>query len=210
MTYSLIPSDPDLVAGWDMQQRLAGVVKDASISDYDADLVGHPLQGHDRAGNYLLFDGANDYLNAGPSAGFAVSEAGYTLIAVIRTDLGGSLITRREGLTQFDWYINKSTGYLTFNWAASSYAGSTDVANGRLNFACVVLSGSASRFYLNGSAIDGTFSPAITPQLVSTRIGAWGSASNAFAGALYAAAIYDVAKSEAWIQQEYNRLKVNF
>ena len=85
MSYTIIPFDKDLVAGWNLLNGPTGIVKDVGKGGYDGSVKGRPIQGKDRFGRFLNFDGsAGNYIDVNSLDAWVNGKNELTLMSIIK------------------------------------------------------------------------------------------------------------------------------
>ena len=198
--YQIIPSDPDLVAGWNLRQIQAGIVNDVSPNGYNGTIVGNPMSGRDRFGEFLEFDGVND---CGALSEISLSGA-FTIRFVL--SIAGTAQGHMTGNTSGTYKIgfNAGTYFIRITTGGTSTSPAILATTERLFVTVTRDSNFKVDLYENGGSARRLFSD--VPQYGTYKFNRIGTDTYGyFAGKIYSAAIYNKAKSEAWALQEYVR-----
>lgn len=214
--FELIPDgkglDNSLVFGTNCKQGPAGYLQDVSSNGHVGTLIGPPRQGKDEFGDFLGFDGVGDTINCGQAGASLVTD--FALSCWLKTEKTLSTILARRtggaGLSQWHFFVGVS-GVLSL-YDGSATRGSPDVVNdGKLHQCGAVITGGTSlQFYIDGLPNGTPKVVSISPLACDTYIGSRNGTNDFFGDEMYNAAIYNKAKSLAWVKQEYNRAIEHF
>lgn len=194
--------DNSLVAGWNMGQGPAGYVHDVSSYGHIGTLVGPPRQGRDGFGDFLGC-AASDAIDLGSSITAGTERTHVFYLRSTQASFG-YLVQHASPNFLVAWAYG---GFFSVNIGGVWYDGGTIYNDGRIHRIDVVLDGVDNlAVYADGvKFIDETVS--LTSLGGAARLMSSTSAGALLAGDLYLYAIYNKAKSLAWVEQEHNRMK---
>lgn len=201
-------SDPDLVAGWEMNQRIAGQVDDVS-GHITGLLVGNIQQRHCLLGPYINFNGVDQRVNI---SGFAE----------VTTDLSFNFWVRSTSATSSNYlFYSRSTAGGIFDLAiAWSHNGKLAVYDGawrdfdntpndgHWHHIVFILDKTALTAKCYVDTVQSGSTQTYTPQILGTTASLCSnSAGNAgfFDGDLLNTSFCDCVQDTNWVQTQYNR-----
>ncbi|MFZ2152889.1 MAG: LamG domain-containing protein [Microgenomates group bacterium] len=153
-----------------------------------------------KAGN---FNGSNNYLNLGTNLGNYTDN--FTVSSWIKTGTNNVRILGRRDTpsgTQYDLYLQSTTGKAAFFDGTTQYAGTSNLANNQWHFVSWVFNGANSKIYVDGIA-EATFTVSTTSKNISTIIGGWDNGvSGLFNGLMDDLKIYNYARTPEQIIQD--------
>lgn len=161
-------------------------------------------------GRCKLFDGTDDRISGGTSAGDFTNN--FTISFWIKTSTNGRVLCSRRGSanladTQYYLEIQASTGYLRLVTSAGQniIPGTTNVADGNWHHITIVFNSSNSRMYIDGDTEGSVFNPSITSRpSVNLLIGSWfNGTSNNFSGHMFDFRIYASALTATEVSHLY-------
>jgi hypothetical protein len=189
--------DSALVSRWRLYDPGDGTIRDLSGNNFGTNNgATNTVKG---AGRGMIFNGTTDYIDVGTTAGDYTDD--FTLQCVIDTSVGGTILSRRAGTSQWEWRINTGSGFSEFVDSSGSVVGTgaINLLDGNEHILAVAIDGSNSQIFTDGAVDGSTFSPTISSIVVNTEIGSYnGGASNNFGGILFFPEIYSDVKDVTW------------
>ena len=169
------------------------------------------------AGDYITFDGTDDYINCGTSSLFDVGN-NITAIAWFYVDSTSSyqpIVAKVVSGATAGWELANSSGSLRFTFRGvgemNLIAGSLSV--GKWYMGAMTFDNTTGKLYLNGDQTGSTTTSNGSLTLNSTQpleIGTRGINNNYFDGKISQVSIYNRALSASEIEQNFNALRGRF
>jgi hypothetical protein len=193
------------------------------VGSNNGTLTNGPTYSSDNGGS-IVFDGANDYVEAGP-----IQPAQFTLSCWFKAtgapsnndSNGGCLMASDPQLAgTLPWfmshsYLNQAFALYVETTSDPLRTASNSVANNQVHLATATYDGTTGSIYLNGQFLDSkSFNTPTynTSGNNNVQIGRWGYSSfqRHLNGNIYNASIYNRALSASEVLQNYNALKNRF
>lgn len=205
VTYRIIPFDPDLILGCNMDQNIAGRIDDVSDVGYHYTIVGESTQSSDTLGQSISIVGNNSSIdNSFPTQTGELTifiTANISDIATNNWLIGGQSTDSKIGFVGSKFFIRIVSGGSSDN---------TVSANSGLLFLVVTRDqNNKIDLSVNGGSFSRLFSDSAQSGNSTFNRLANDTGTGALLGRLYSVAIYDTAKTIEWVQQEYDRFKLN-
>ncbi len=154
---------------------------------------------------YFIFDGSNDYINAGNDTSIQVSSG--TVSAWTRSSSpGGGFRGIVAKQFAYGMFYNDSV-YVAYDWQApATRTTGLNIADGTWKNVVLTFSGGAGNLYLNGASVS-NFTYNISNNLSNLFIGAEANANQYAACNISQVLIYNRVLSNQEILQNYNAMK---
>lgn len=200
-------TDPDLIAGWNMSQRVSGQIEDVSGNGNTGIVNGAPFQTRCLLGSFFEFNGVDQNVDV---TGITTTSTDYTFAFWVKSD--------SSGFQEYLFYSQGTSGNLAIAWSRPS--GNLGIFDGTWKefgptpsdgqwhpvvfvFDTVGLSVDC---YVDGiaSGITQVYNPTVLGGSISLYSNAAGTAEF-FEGSVLNASICDCVKTQSWAVKQYNR-----
>ena len=213
VSYSVVLTDPDLMAHWKLDDGSGSIASDASGNGNDGMLVNGPVWTLGGFNGALIFDGQNDHVIV-DSAPLAMDTwSGITVVAWVKNDVGvGAEMDDIVSWWRWTGYPCTDCSFLLTHHGNNQYFfsfGDTFVSGGTVStdwtFVVATYDGSMMRLYINGSEVaSAPYSGGIPFSSADLIIGSQADNSNYFDGIIDEVKIYGRALTAQEVQDIVN------